>query len=68
MEDKQHIVISAVVTTEEIPGTNRTFFNSKYHLVFEPAMAQPDKGVSFPASFVTGETRSPFTAQPPCAV
>lgn len=51
---ENNIIISAV-TTEEIPGRHRTSPNSKYHLIFDPAFAQPDKWISFPASFVAGQ-------------
>jgi hypothetical protein len=55
MSENQHIIISAV-TTEEIPARHRPSTNSKYHLVFNPAIAEPEKWISFPASFVAGRT------------
>jgi hypothetical protein len=55
--DKTTLTLSAV-TTEEIPARSRTSYSrqSKYHVVLDPAIAQPDKWVGFPASFVAGST------------
>jgi len=63
MNESQNITISTV-TTEEIPA--RTNYNrqggkghnSKYHVIFNPAIAEPDKWISFPASFVAGNTNT----------
>jgi len=51
------IAISAV-TTAEIPARNCTPANSRYHHLFNPAAAAPDKWISFPTSFVAGKTHA----------
>jgi hypothetical protein len=57
MSENTNLIISAV-TTEEIPARHRTSTNSKYHLVFDPAIAEPEKWVSFPSSFVAGQANT----------
>lgn len=58
MSEDQTIAVSAV-QAEDIPRpARRQSHNAKYHLIFQPAEAQPDKWFSFPASFVTGQNRT----------
>lgn len=63
MNTNLNITITTV-TAEEIPARrnyNRNGSkgkNSKYHVIFGPAIAQPEKWISFPASFVSGSTNT----------